>query len=114
MTTALDAAHLLQAARDGRILLTRDKGYPALHEAWVVWTEALGWSGPHGGIIQLDGIGVADMPVAAHSIDHALKMGWQPRGQMWLLNVRHGWKRALPGRSWGPWVPSPLDPAATP
>ena len=32
-----DPAHLLRAARDGRILLTKDNDFVDLHIAWFLW-----------------------------------------------------------------------------
>jgi len=49
---ATDSLHLLRAALSGRILLTHDKGFPPLHEAWTVWTTELAWGPRHAGILQ--------------------------------------------------------------
>ena len=56
MATALDAQHLLIAARAHRILVSRDHDYIELHSAWHLW--AADWKihpiPEHGGILIID------------------------------------------------------------
>lgn len=105
---ALDAEHLHYAATRGRILVTHDQGFPALHEAWLVWLVAHRQVAPHPGIIQLGRYGNHDAAVAT-AIHEPLAQGWNPTGTLWLFNLRLGWKRLEPRRIWSAWVASPLD-----
>jgi predicted nuclease of predicted toxin-antitoxin system len=56
MTRALDAEHLLAAARAQRILVSRDHDYLDLHTAWHRWAAAWGVHPlpEHAGILIID------------------------------------------------------------
>lgn len=92
MAMADDPAHLLRAARDGRILLTKDKDFVDLHIAWFLW--AADWGvvpRAHAGIIIIDD----NWPSirAAQEVETFLRHGWQlvntcwhwdPTQQLWI------------------------------
>lgn len=112
---APDAVQLLHAARNGRILLTADRGYSGLHEAWHYWMVETGFGTPHAGIVWIQTAGAQLATQIASRLHGALTRNWEASANLWQLNARHGWKRATERSSTrAEWVPgyfcdSPLD-----
>lgn len=52
MAMAADPEHLLRAARERRLLLTKDHDFVDLHIGWFLWAAAWGLPPqPHAGIL---------------------------------------------------------------
>jgi len=93
MTTAEDPEHLLRAARDGRILLTKDHDFVDLHIAWFLWAGAWGVARPsHAGILIIDD----NWPSAraAQEVEAFLRLGWPLPDSCWQWkSPTGGWVR---------------------
>ncbi len=94
MATALDAEHLLVAARDQRILVSRDKDYLELHAGWHLW--AADWQvrprREHAGILIIDSHW--DAPTAAHEIGLFLKSHPTLTNLLYRYESGRGWQRS--------------------
>jgi hypothetical protein len=68
MQYAEDAEHLLHAAQNGRILVTRDRDFLGLHTAWLLWPIAwqMSPSPQHAGIMLIPG--TWSVPLAAQEL----------------------------------------------
>lgn len=66
---APDARQLLHAAARGWILLTGNAyHYRLLHDAWLMWSRAWGYSGRHAGIVIVPHVVAADLPRIGEAI----------------------------------------------
>jgi len=92
MRKAEDAEHLLRAAQDGRVVITKDKDYLVLQAAWHVWPPAWQVSPPpdHAGILLLYPHWSSRQ--AAHEVHRALHAGWP------LPNRLYRWEEHGAGR----------------
>jgi hypothetical protein len=92
MATALDAEHLVVAARDQRILVSRDKDYLELHAGWHLW--AADWQvrprREHAGILIIDSHW--DAATAAHEIILFLSRHAYMANRLYRYEPGHGWQ----------------------
>ena len=91
MQLAGDADHLLHAAQDDAILVTRDRGFLGLNTAWRLWADAWQvWPRPqHAGILLIPG----DWPVprAAGEIHAFVQLGWPLPNRLYEHDRVQGW-----------------------
>jgi hypothetical protein len=88
---AKDPEHLLHAALDERMLVTRDNGFLDLHLAWRLWSAQ--WevrpAPEHAGIVVIDAQwSVSD---AAQELEALLGLGRPQRNELWHYDRQHGW-----------------------
>jgi hypothetical protein len=88
MRKAEDAEHLLRAAQDGRVVITKDKDYLVLQAAWRVWPPAWQVSPPpdHAGILLLHPHWPSRQ--AAQEVHQALGAGWPLRNALYRWEER--------------------------
>jgi hypothetical protein len=95
MRKAEDAEHLLRAAQDGRVVITKDKDYLVLQIAWHVWPPAWQVSPPpeHAGILVIDDHWPSQQ--AAQEVDRVLRSTWPMRNRLYRWE-----ERAVGGGRW--------------
>jgi hypothetical protein len=93
MATTEDPEHLLRAAHDARILLTKDKDFVDLHIAWFLWAADWGVTPrSHAGILIIDDHWSSAR--AAQEIEAFLRYGWPLPNTCWQWEGRQGsWVR---------------------
>ena len=87
LTRGQDALHLLVAVQRGWIVVTRDKDFTLLHDAWQRWTYAWQVQESHAGILLTPHMWLADQ--AAREV-HAFFQTGQP-----LANRLYEWRRGV-------------------
>ncbi|MDQ2784421.1 MAG: hypothetical protein M3Y58_05410 [Chloroflexota bacterium] len=92
MTTASDHEHLLAAAQDARVLITRNwRDYYLLHGAWVGWSVALDMGRSHAGILVLSHH--ASVLQASLALDAFLSNGNLSANELHYYHPRHLWRK---------------------
>jgi hypothetical protein len=88
MRKAEDAEHLLRAALDGRVVITKDKDYLVLQVAWRVWPPAWQVAAPleHVGVLVIHDHWPSQQ--AAQEIHQALCSGWPLRNALYRWETR--------------------------
>lgn len=92
MTAALDYEHLLAAAQNARVLITRNwRDYYLLHGAWVRWMTILGAGQAHAGILVLSHR--ASVRQASRTLDAFLSNGNPSANELHYYHPQRLWRR---------------------
>jgi hypothetical protein len=92
MRQARDAEHLLHAAQNHRIVVTRDKDFLELHLAWLRWPVAWGVSPAprHAGILVIPSDW--QVPFAAREVDTFVQGVRSLENALYEYVVNRGWQ----------------------
>lgn len=86
---ARDAAHLLAAARDGRVFVTHNSvDFRLLQEAWRAWDVPL----RHAGILVVPQLRWTSEETAAR-LDEFVRSGIDPAGELYFWRHGQGWTK---------------------
>jgi hypothetical protein len=90
---ATDARQLLEAFRQGWVLITDDRDFLALHAAWLEWPVEwqLGWVPEHHGILVINQGQLGGIVPAAQAINLHVATGPSLRNTLWHWTVANGW-----------------------
>jgi hypothetical protein len=93
MQHAEDPEHLLHAAQNSRILVTRDRDFVGLHIAWLLWPVAWQMSPPpeHAGIVLVPGSW--SVPRAAQELHAFVVVGRALANTLYEYDSIQGWLR---------------------
>jgi hypothetical protein len=92
MTTAPDHEHLLAAAQEARVLITRNwRDYYLLHGAWIHWSGVMGAERTHAGILVLSHY--ASVRQASRALDAFLSSGNLSANELLYYHPQRLWRR---------------------
>jgi hypothetical protein len=104
LTRATDEAQLLEAVRQGRILVTHNRtDFTLLHDAWMTWPSGLGVGFPvHPGILVVDTAPSDVLSTVVEELIRHMPPAESENGLFWW-HRHEGWRRRAVGAGWEPY-----------